>query len=143
VLDTADRVLLFRFEHKKGALAGQAFWATPGGGLERGETFEQAAIRELLEETGIVVATIGRQVARRLTSFAMPTGEPVEADERYFMVHAGQQLVCNDNWSELERGVISTHRWWSCAELATAPDQIWPDNLSDMLIDAGVWAATT
>jgi transposase len=31
---------LFRFEHKKGPLSGQFFWATPGGALEPGESFE-------------------------------------------------------------------------------------------------------
>jgi NUDIX domain len=47
ILDGAGKILLFRFVHKKGALAGQDYWATPGGGVEEGETFEQAAIREL------------------------------------------------------------------------------------------------
>src|SRR5690348_760268 len=45
VLDPLDRVLLFKFEHKKGALAGQSFWATPGGGLDPGESYSQAARR--------------------------------------------------------------------------------------------------
>jgi 8-oxo-dGTP pyrophosphatase MutT (NUDIX family) len=52
-------VLLFRFSYKRGALAGRTYWATPGGGLEEGDTFEQAAIRELKEETGLHVDTIG------------------------------------------------------------------------------------
>ena len=30
----------------------EAFWVMPGGGLEAGESFQEAAVRELLEETG-------------------------------------------------------------------------------------------
>jgi len=41
--------------HLHGVLAGQDFWATPGGGPECDEAFRQAAIRELEEETGIRV----------------------------------------------------------------------------------------
>src|SRR5580658_2706794 len=44
VLDPSGRILLFRFVHRNGALTGQDYWATPGGGVEDGETFEQAAI---------------------------------------------------------------------------------------------------
>jgi 8-oxo-dGTP diphosphatase len=65
IIEPAGRVLLFRFIFKKGALAGQDYWATPGGGVEEGETFEQAAIRELREETGIRVESVGPQVAQR------------------------------------------------------------------------------
>lgn len=31
VISPAKQVLLFRFEHKDGALAGRNYWATPGG----------------------------------------------------------------------------------------------------------------
>lgn len=33
-------------------------WCMPGGKLEWGETFEEAALRELLEETGIVALSL-------------------------------------------------------------------------------------
>ena len=37
-------------------------WITPGGGVDPGETHQQAAIRELFEETGLVVDSVGESV---------------------------------------------------------------------------------
>ncbi len=50
VFDVQHRILLIRENY------GHRRWGLPGGASEHGETFEETAIREALEETGISVA---------------------------------------------------------------------------------------
>lgn len=52
----ADRVE--RDVHDKGVVTGDDFWQIPGGGVEVGETVEEAVIREMKEETGLDVEII-------------------------------------------------------------------------------------
>jgi 8-oxo-dGTP diphosphatase len=52
VRDDAGRLLLVRRAHEPGL----GKWSLPGGRIEDGETPSQAAAREVLEETGLLVA---------------------------------------------------------------------------------------
>ncbi len=139
VVDAQDRLLLFRFEHRTGPLAGQVFWATPGGGLDPGESYEDAARRELSEETGLGVDDPGPQVAQREATFQTPDGEWVSADERFFLIRVEALEISAERWTALERDVMAAHRWWTAAELSVTADQVWPDDLPALLTSAGVW----
>jgi 8-oxo-dGTP pyrophosphatase MutT (NUDIX family) len=132
IIEPAGRVLLFRFVFKRGALAGEDYWATPGGGVEEGETFEQAAIRELREETGIRVESAGPQVGQREFVLQLSDGEHVVADERFFRVEAKEATLSRDEWTAEEAEVIVAHRWWSRDELLQTSEAVWPENLIEM-----------
>lgn len=141
ILNDAKCVLLFKFEHKSGPLAGRAFWATPGGALEDGECFEAAARRELMEEVGIQRDEVGPQIAQRKATFRAPNGNMIQADERYFIVHSDNDDVSAANWTELELEVMAAHRWWSQADLRSATEQVWPEDLEEMIVGAREWTA--
>lgn len=61
IITNGDRVLMVRRRVKEGELS----WQFPAGGIEAGETPEEAAVRETLEETGLKVeaaSLIGQRV---------------------------------------------------------------------------------
>ena len=133
ILDGQGRVLLFRFVYADGPLAGTAFWATPGGGCDPGETYEDAARRELFEETGLSVVDPGPQVARRVVEFCLPDGRMAKVDQRFFLLRVEPFALSASGWTEDERQVLTQHRWWSADEIRASREALWPADLANLV----------
>jgi ADP-ribose pyrophosphatase YjhB (NUDIX family) len=130
LLDPENRVLLMRYDD---APPNGSHWSTPGGGLNAGEDYPAAALRELAEETGWHDVVLLGEVLRR--EFDMPYGhQRVRQRERLYLARTAQ------SGREI-RGVEAMHaadgiaawRWWSLAELDSAREAVWPAGLADLI----------
>jgi 8-oxo-dGTP pyrophosphatase MutT (NUDIX family) len=133
VLNSAGQVLLFE-GFDPGLSDGPRFWFTPGGGCEPGESFEAAARRELVEETGLAPERLDGPVHERITVFDME-GVTFRQSEQFFLAHVdGDDIeIVSDGFTDLERRSVLGHRWWSVAELRAATAEIYPAVLADLL----------
>lgn len=128
VIDPEGRVLMFRYD-----VPGRApFWVTAGGECEPGESFEDAARRELREETGII-ADPGAQIAQLTPQFITVEGEPVQADERFYIVHVAKAAIDTSRHTALEQAMMTQHRWFTPAELGNWPEAVFPANIAAMI----------
>jgi 8-oxo-dGTP pyrophosphatase MutT (NUDIX family) len=112
VLDPDDRVVLLRYDENG------AFWATPGGSLEPGETHLHAVIRELREELGIQHVDLGPHLATRIKDHPV-AGRNVRQAEQYYLARVRPENV--QPLSAANSDNIQEWRWWTLAELRPLP----------------------
>jgi 8-oxo-dGTP diphosphatase len=134
VVDPQDRLLLFRSAFNDGPLSGHDFWATPGGAVDEGESFQAAAKRELFEETGLDAGLLDKHVVEREFELKLPNGEIVWAQERFYVVRATtDSTIVRENQTEEERGFLLEHKWWHVEELRAATVLFYPRDLVEIL----------
>jgi ADP-ribose pyrophosphatase YjhB (NUDIX family) len=136
IVDDQERILLLKIEDAV-ALDPQRpdltiYWATPGGGVEAGETFEEAGLRELWEETGMREEELGPCVWSRKRTLHFPD-ETVLFDERYYLLRVKTAEVVLTNMLPQEQAVYRAHRWWTLEDIETSPEVFLPHGLAELL----------
>ncbi|MFI8994113.1 NUDIX hydrolase [Streptomyces sp. NPDC053542] len=130
LLDPEDRVLLMHgFEPDEPT---RTWWFTPGGGLEGTESREEAALRELAEETGITDAELGPVLWQRHCSFPFD-GRRWDQDEWYYLARTHSTKTQLSGLTELERRSVAGLRWWTVTELSASHETVYPTRLAELL----------
>jgi len=121
VLDARNRVLLLRYEDTRHIVTDVmypdlwSYWGTPGGGVEEGETFTDAARRELWEKVLLIAS------------------EEVLMQARYYLARVTHAQVSLANLLTAEQGVVREFRWWTLDEVRQTDEVIFPRSFADSL----------
>lgn len=114
IINEKDEILLQK-------RADNGYWGYPAGSMELGESFEECARREVLEETGLVCGKLTHftNYSGKNTNYKYPNG-----DEVYL---ASELFICRDYTGELkvQEEEVVTQRFFDIDEL---PDNIAPVN---------------
>ena len=131
VLDSDGRILLVRFEFPD-----RHVWACPGGGLEPGESHEDALRRELREEVGLEIEDVGPCIWTRTHVIPFLDGRCDGQVERYFRVVVDRfEPVPVLSIDQLRAEFVTDQRWWSADELAASNEIHAPRRLPQLVAD--------
>jgi 8-oxo-dGTP diphosphatase len=119
IKDDRGRLLLIKRGHAPGA----GLWSLPGGRIEPGETDAEALVREMREETGLVI-----EAGQLIGSVRRPAADGAVLDIRdYAATVTGGTLRAGDDAADA--------RWVDSSELARLP---MTEGLVETLTDWGV-----
>ena len=131
VIMTPDhRVLLMKLQEP---VTGFQVWITPGGGLEPGESDEEALRREVAEETGASDFLLGPPVWTRKHEFSW-NGRSYSQNEIYYLVQADYfNPVMDVEAAPGEASAFREFHWWSIDAIARSDEKFAPRNLHCLL----------
>ena len=132
--DRAGRILLFRAV--LASRAAEHWWELPGGGIEPGESYQQAAVREIREETGLEIsaAQVGPPRWRRSATWTARGVRRLQHEVVVLVQLDADAPPVTDGGrtaEELEEYVGS--RWWAVADILASAERFYPGRLPELL----------
>lgn len=135
VRDCEGRILLLRTRDVAEPEQGE-WWELPGGGIDAGETYLDAALRELREETGILARAdqVGRPSWRRTATFRYRRARRLQ-HEVVVEVTLEERGGAIDEAGRLDYELedYTDFRWWSPAEIEAHDGRFYPGRLASLL----------
>jgi 8-oxo-dGTP pyrophosphatase MutT (NUDIX family) len=132
--DRSGRILLFRTQIL--SRSPDHWWELPGGGIEPGESYQQTAVREIAEETGLLVSAsdVGPPLWRRSATW---TARGIRRLQHEVVVaariDADQPEIADGGRTAEERDDYVGSRWWDVPELLASAERFYPGRLPQLL----------
>jgi G:T/U-mismatch repair DNA glycosylase/ADP-ribose pyrophosphatase YjhB (NUDIX family) len=120
LIDADERILLVRYENPA---THATWWGTAGGGIEPGESHDQALRREMREEIGLHEFEIGPLVWEHERTFPWDRQLVNQHNTVYLVrVHQHEPRPTID----LEQEGVTAYRWWTFDELEQTTERLTP-----------------
>lgn len=135
LIDERDRIFLLK-THFDPEVGLPPRWLTPGGAIDDGESTLEAAVRELREETGMIIdpEVLGEPVLEASGSWDWADGLNYHTyTDTIYELKVQNFQPDTSGFTQDELRDILEYRWWTVDEILDSQESLAPHDLRDWL----------